>query len=601
MYQNDYGNKLVAALPKHLKQYTVDQQYSQYTAIDHAVWRYVMRLNYSYLKTVAYYPYIKGLGAAGLSIERIPDLQTMNDKLSLLGWGAVAVDGFIPPAVFMEFQQYKVLVIAADIRKLEHIAYTPSPDIIHESAGHAPIIADADYRAYLQYFGEIGSKAIISSKDYELYHAIRKLSDLKEQCGASEADILKAEEEVHFCFQNLGEPSEMAKLSRLHWWSVEYGLIGTLDDYKIYGAGLLSSIGESYSCMQPEVKKIVYDINAANQAYDITKPQPQLFVTPTFQNLIDVLEEFACTMAYRNGGAQGVYKAIDSRSVATAVYSSGLQVSGIFKHALCDDSGNLSFLKTGSPTVLSYKGQQLPSHGKDRHPDGFSSPAGFLTGHTIALEDFDAPELERTGIIAGNHVTLRFESGIQVSGTVLGILRQENKNLLISFSDAEVIDTVSGEYLFNAGWGPYDMAIGHSIVSVFNGYADPESYELFDFPASAAKPRLYDEKAIGLNEIYQCIQDLRNNPEAKETVFFCWKRLKNEFPDDWLAPLDLLEILIPDARFRPLADEIRQYLIDFKHRSPNNRKLVDDGMNMLPSSGHIKRTSESGAGERQAQ
>lgn len=597
MYQNDYGNKLVAALPKHLKQYTVDQQYSQYTAIDHAVWRYVMRLNYSYLKTVAYYPYIKGLHAAGLSIERIPDLQTMNDKLSLLGWGAVAVDGFIPPAVFMEFQQYNVLVIAADIRKLEHIAYTPSPDIIHESAGHAPIIADADYRAYLQYFGEIGAKAIISSKDYELYHAIKKLSDLKEQRNASEADILMAEEEVHFCFQNLGEPSEMAKLSRLHWWSVEYGLIGTLDDYKIYGAGLLSSIGESYSCMQPDVKKIVYDINAANQAYDITKPQPQLFVTPTFRNLIEVLEEFASTMAYRNGGLQGIFKAIDSRSVATVLYSSGLQVSGIFNHACCDESGKVSFIKTGSPTVLSYRGHQLPFQGKDRHPDGFSSPVGLLAGHTIALEDFDELALERLGVIVGNHVTLRFESGIEVSGIVSAILRQENKNLLISFLDGDVIDTVSGEYLFNAAGGAYDMAIGHSIVSVFNGYADPESYELFDFPVNTTESRLYDDKTIKLHEIYQYIRDLRNNPEDKKMVVSCWQMLKNEFSDDWLAPLDLLEILIPDDRYKSLADEIQKYLIDFKQRAPNNRKLIDDGMNMLTSSIYINRTSESGIPE----
>jgi phenylalanine-4-hydroxylase len=48
------------------------------------------------------------------------------------------VDGFIPPNAFMEFQAYNVLVIASDIRQLEHIEYTPAPDIIHEGAGHAP-------------------------------------------------------------------------------------------------------------------------------------------------------------------------------------------------------------------------------------------------------------------------------------------------------------------------------------------------------------------------------------------------------------------------------------------------------------------------------
>jgi phenylalanine-4-hydroxylase len=81
----------------------------------------------------------------------------------------------------------------------------------------------------------------------------------------------------------MGEPSEMALLSRLHWWTVEYGLIGTLEDPKIYGAGLLSSIGESATCMSKDVPKLIYDSNAVNFSYDITKPQPQLFVTPNFQ------------------------------------------------------------------------------------------------------------------------------------------------------------------------------------------------------------------------------------------------------------------------------------------------------------------------------
>ena len=139
---NDFNNPQVARLPNHLKQFIVEQHYEKYTPIDHAVWRYVMRQNYSYLKDVAYYPYIPGLRKAGLTIEKIPDLQEMNDALAKIGWGAVTVDGFIPPAAFMEYQAYHVLVIAADIRQLKHIEYTPAPDIIHESAGHAPIIAD---------------------------------------------------------------------------------------------------------------------------------------------------------------------------------------------------------------------------------------------------------------------------------------------------------------------------------------------------------------------------------------------------------------------------------------------------------------------------
>src|SRR6195952_5151129 len=225
---NDFNNPQVAALPRHLRAYIVPQHYEHYTPIDQAVWRYVMRQNYSYLKDVAYYPYIPGLRKAGLTIEKIPDLQDMNDALAKIGWGAVTVDGFIPPAAFMEYQAYHVLVIAADIRQLKHIQYTPAPDIIHESAGHAPIIADPDYNQYLSYIGSIGAKAMFSEQDYDLYEAIRALSILKEMPDADPEELKKAEEQVNYCQQNMGEPSEMALLSRLHWWTVEYGLIGTL-------------------------------------------------------------------------------------------------------------------------------------------------------------------------------------------------------------------------------------------------------------------------------------------------------------------------------------------------------------------------------------
>src|SRR5476651_870186 len=324
----NYNNPQVAALPANLKQFIVEQHYEHYTPVDHAVWRYVMRQNYSYLKNIAYYPYIPGLQKAGLTIEKIPDLQEMNDALAKIGWGAVTVDGFIPPAAFMEYQAYRVLVIAADIRQLKHIEYTPAPDIIHESAGHAPIIADKDYHEYLSYFGSIGAKAMFSAQDFELYGAIRALSILKEMPDADEAEIQKAEDLLAYRQENIGEPSEMSLLSRLHWWTVEYGLIGTLKNPKIYGAGLLSSIGESSSCMDSGIKKLPYTIDAINYAYDITKTQPQLFVTPTFQNLIDVLETFADTMAFRVGGAYGLKKAIESKNTCTVVYSSGLQVSG---------------------------------------------------------------------------------------------------------------------------------------------------------------------------------------------------------------------------------------------------------------------------------
>src|SRR5437764_11770778 len=270
----------------------------------------------------------------------------MNDILGKIEWGAVAVDGFIPPAAFMEFQAYKVLVIACDMRQIHHIEYTPAPDIVHEAAGHAPIIVDREYSNYLQRFGEVGAKAMSSKKDFELYQAIRHLSILKERPNSDPKEVEEATKLVEYRQKNLGDPSEMALLSRLHWWTVEYGLIGSLEKPKIYGAGLLSSIGESVSCLEPGVKKIPYSIDAANQPFDITTKQPQLFVCRDFKHLRDVLEEFAGTMAYQRGGLEGINKAIECNNVATCEYSSGLQVNATFNEVIVDPGNNPIYLRT---------------------------------------------------------------------------------------------------------------------------------------------------------------------------------------------------------------------------------------------------------------
>src|SRR5437879_11213119 len=341
-----YDNAAVAACPKHLLQFAVDQRYDDYTPVDHAVWRFIMRQNIFFLKEYAHRVYFQGLLDTGISFERIPRIQEMNDILAEIGWGALAWDVIIPRAAFMVFQAYKVLVIACDMRQIHHIEYTPAPDIVHEAAGHAPIIVDREYSEYLQRFGEVGAKAMSSKKDFELYQAIRHLSILKERPNADPKELDEATKLVEHRQKALGEPSEMALLSRLHWWTVEYGLIGTLENPKIFGAGLLSSIGESVSCLEPEVKKIPYSIEAMNTAFDITTKQPQLFGCRDFQPTKVVLEDFAGKMAYQVGGLEGINKAIECQNVVTCEYSSGLQVSGIFEEVITDENNSPIYLST---------------------------------------------------------------------------------------------------------------------------------------------------------------------------------------------------------------------------------------------------------------
>jgi phenylalanine-4-hydroxylase len=577
---NDFNNPQVAALPGHLKQFIVDQHYEHYTPIDHAVWRYVMRQNYSYLKDVAYYPYIPGLEKAGLTIEKIPDLQDMNNALAKIGWGAVTVDGFIPPAAFMEYQAYRVLVIAADIRQLKHIEYTPAPDIIHESAGHAPIIADKDYHEYLSYFGSIGAKAMFSAADFELYEAIRSLSMLKEMPDADPATIKAAEDLVYYRQDNIGEPSEMALLSRLHWWTVEYGLIGTLDSPKIYGAGLLSSIGESVSCMLPEIKKLPYTIDAINYTYDITQQQPQLFVTPTFQNLIDVLEAFADTMAFRKGGVYGLQKAIESKNTCTVVYSSGLQVSGTIIDFM-QHKGLPAFIKTIGPTAISVNNKQLKGHGKEYHKDGFSSPVGKLQGYETPLEDFSPLQLSDAGLNKGEISTLKFESGILVRGRVKSLTINGGKIQLVTFTDCTVKDA-GGNILFDPSWGVYDMAVGERITSVFCGAADKDAFEEIVYKSNNQTQAVaYDANTRQLHQLYQQVRDCRQTRSCYGFLSNVWAQLQKNHQDDWLCALEILEILDHEALEPVLAAEIKTFLENKAANELGLKKLISDGFYLI--------------------
>lgn len=578
---NDFNNLQVKKLPNHLKQFIVEQQYEHYTPVDHAVWRYVMRQNYSYLKDIAYYPYIPGLEAAGLSIEKVPDLQEMNDALQKIGWGAVTVDGFIPPAAFMEYQSCRVLVIAADIRQLHHIEYTPAPDIIHESAGHAPIIADTDYHQYLSYFGSIGAKAMFSSKDFELYEAIRELSILKEMHDPDPAALRKAEKQVNFCQKNLGEPSEMALLSRLHWWTVEYGLIGTPENLKIYGAGLLSSIGESTTCMNPSVKKYWYTADAVNFPFDITRQQPQLFVTPDFQNLIQVLEQFADTMAFRRGGSESMLKAIECKNLCTAVYSSGLQVSGIFTDMGMDINDELQFIKTSGPSALSYGNKQIQGHEKHYHADGFSSPVGRLRNFDKALENASDTDLAKIGISSGQIAELSFSSGLLVRGTVKSIERRQNKIVLISFSDCRVIDE-DGNVYFEPAWGTYDMAVGEKVISVFCGAADKDAFEEIALISKTPTFRTeYDKHTKQYHRLFREVRTCRENHKGYENLVQVWVELQKDFREDWLCSLEILEILEQDGLYAGIAKEIRIHLEMKASNEPEFSKLIHDGFYLI--------------------
>jgi len=575
-------NDILNRLPSHLMSLVIDQPYNEYTSQDHALWRYVMRQNVRYLGKVAHEAYLEGLRKTGISIERIPSMEGMNRILKEIGWAAVAVDGFVPPSAFMAFQAYNVLVIAADIRPMDQIGYTPAPDIIHEAAGHAPIIADPAYAEFLRNFGEIGSKAFLSPQDYELYEAIRHLSIIKADPYSANEVIEEAEKRLADISANMGEPSELARIRNLHWWTVEYGLIGDLENPKIYGAGLLSSIAESFLCLQPHVKKIPLSIDAANYNYDITEPQPQLFVTPDFATLGRVVEEFAQTMALRRGGLYGLQQAIRSGNVATAVYASGLEVAGIFTEVITRDNVPV-YLKTSGPSNLNFGGKELPGHDKSYHAHGFGSPIGKVKNLSVSLEDFSEEELDQIGLTEGEKVDLEFESGVLVAGKIEYKLIRDGHLVLLTLSDCHV--TYLGSTLFDPQWGVYDMAVGSAIVSVYSGPADADAYGLH-YPAPAEKTHkfVHSQEALNLHQIYQKVRDIREQQCSFAMLPALWQELKQDHPNDWLCALEMLELLKMNRIEDVFSVELVEFLQAKRSENESMARLIDDGLAMINES-----------------
>ena len=549
---------IIASLPSHLRPFVQRQDYAQqYTPRDQAVWRFLLRRLTRQLADSAHPIYLEGLERTGIAPDHIPSIDEMNACLARLGWRAVVVDGFIPPAIFMEFQALKVLVIALDMRSVEHTLYTPAPDIVHESAGHAPFIVDVDYAEFLQRFGEVGMRAISTKHDFDLYEAIRRLSILKESPPSTAAEIDEASAELERLANADVVPSEAALLARLHWWTVEYGLVGELDDYRIFGAGLLSSLGESRHCLDDaRVKKLPLTVDAVAYPYDITAEQPQLFVTRSCKHLSQVLEEFAASMAFRRGGAESLRKAIAAESVCTAELDSGVQVSGQFVEALTDAVGNAIYYRTDGPTQLAFRGRELYGHGTDSHAAGFGSPVGMLKDFSRCLSDYTVDELKAHAIVEGEVVTLEYLSGITVRGRLRGIVRQEHRNLLLSFEECTVT-ALDGRVLFDPAWGTFDLAVGAAVTSVFGGTADRDRYRLYKpLPATQTQRPDVDEALMNLYRKIDALPPGTVDPAAAAAI----EAGLDLYPGEWLLRVELLRRSEDCELPAPLAERVRAEL-----------------------------------------
>ena len=509
-------------VPPHLKRYVVNQHYQKYTAQDQSVYRYIMRQLKDFLSETAYAPYyLKGLKETGITIDRIPRISDIDKKLKKLGWQALPVSGFIPPSAFMEFQLKSILPIASNLRTVDHISYTPAPDIIHEASGHTPFLIHPVFNDFLKKYAKVVIKAITNKKDFEQYSAIRYLSDIKENPHATRSQIQQAEKRLQHINKHIGESSESSRLSRFIWWTSEYGLIGPIKKPKIYGAGLLSSLGEAKACLGKNVQKIPLSPACVEYSYDITKYQPQLFVTPNFETLHTVLEDLTKQCAFYRGGEYGLKKAKLAKTVCTVELETGLQISGVLENYM-QYRKTPAFIKLKGPCQLSFCGKQIKGHGTKTHSHGYSSPLGRLKGESTPLHRIPLSELKRkyTQKKTGK-LHLHFCSGWVLEGKYVSAIRASSvKNsrmspsLLIRFKECRVYR--GDKVYYQPEWGVFDLALGEQVKSVFGGPADRLSYgEQESFEVARVPTSTWTKEQKKTFAFYRKINNLRNNLNPK--------------------------------------------------------------------------------------
>jgi phenylalanine-4-hydroxylase len=572
-------------IPAHLRVYLSKQDYSLYTPIDQAAWRFILRIGRDFYGTHAHPKYLDGLQETGISTERIPRVEEMDAALRRFGWRAVPVIGFIPPAAFLEFQSHGLLPIACDMRKAEHLEYTPAPDIVHEAAGHAPIIADPAYAAYLRSYGEVSRRAIFSRENMGVYRAVRRLSDTKERPDATREEIDAAQHELEARLAEVTYDSEVDWVTRIGWWTTEYGLVGDLDRFLIYGAGLLSSIGESYDCFSPAVRKIRLSLDCIHQAFNITEPQPQLFVTPSFEYLNVVLEELASRMAFRTGGVRGLETARRGGTTVTVELDSSLQISGTLVEHRVDAAGEPSFMRFSGPVQLARGDAQIPGQDPGYHATGYGTPIGPLRGRPTGAADLTDGDLESLGFMAGPRGRLEFASGIVLEGRLVARVREAGRNQILSFEDCSV--RAGDELLFDPSWGTFDLGCGMRVPSVFGGAADRYAYMVAlgedRYEPGAHKTNLTagNEK---LNRLYARVRAIREGGEAPvrtDELAEIACELGADHPSDWLLRWELLEI-DRDLGFRsPWTAELRAQLGAIRIHHPAAAASIERGLALL--------------------
>ncbi|HEX7705768.1 MAG TPA: phenylalanine 4-monooxygenase [Thermoanaerobaculia bacterium] len=230
-----------------LDEFGTRQEWSSYSDGEHTTWGLLWELRMRDLPLQASHAWLRGADSIGLSADQLPDLAQMNRRLAALtGWEAVAVTGYLPADAFFTMLAQRRFPTTIGIRPMSRLDYTPEPDIFHDVFGHVPLHADCLFADFLQAFGARASQATTET--------------------------------------------ERERLTRLFWFTVEFGLVREAGAMRVYGSGLISSSADAANALGEACVRRPFDLDAIlAQPFRIDELQPVLYFVDDFSQLFEAL------------------------------------------------------------------------------------------------------------------------------------------------------------------------------------------------------------------------------------------------------------------------------------------------------------------------
>jgi len=233
------------------REMTMRQEYESYTADDYKVWQILFERQMKNLPGKATQAYIDGIDIVKFEAERIPKFDEVNKILEpMTGWRVHVVPGLIPNKDFFELMRDRNFCATTWLRKMEELDYLEEPDMFHDVFGHVPLLSNQALCDFLVNLSNIALKHIDSDSAIEC-------------------------------------------VARLYWYTVEFGLIQEKEGLRIYGAGVLSSSGETdYSLYSDKPKRVPYNVQEIiNTPYIKDRYQEKYFVIDSFEQLYNSVDE----------------------------------------------------------------------------------------------------------------------------------------------------------------------------------------------------------------------------------------------------------------------------------------------------------------------